>query len=150
MTVRPCGRAAERRDDHAGVLDQHADVGAAGRARRAHRIGVELAADRDLPAALGDPFAATRWLAAEAASLGVAPARIAVGGDSAGGNLAAAVCLLAREAGGPAPQPGLETAEVGFFAIDELPPLSKGRTLEKDIVAAFTFKADPRRLVLFD
>lgn len=58
--------------------------------------------------------------------------------------------FLCEQAGGPAPQPGLETAEVGFFAIDELPPLSKGRTLEKDIVAAFTFKADPRRLVLFD
>jgi hypothetical protein len=34
--------------------------------------------------------------------------------------------------------------------LDELPPLSKGRVLEKDIAAAFEFKADPRRLALFD
>jgi ADP-ribose pyrophosphatase YjhB (NUDIX family) len=48
------------------------------------------------------------------------------------------------------PRPGEETAEVGFFGLDELPPLSKGRVLEKDIAAAFEFKADPRRLALFD
>jgi len=48
------------------------------------------------------------------------------------------------------PKPGLETADAGFFALDELPPLSRGRVLEKDIVAALAFKADPQRLVLFD
>lgn len=49
-----------------------------------------------------------------------------------------------------APKPGLETAAAGFFALDELPPLSTGRVLEKDIVAAVAFKSDPGRLVLFD
>jgi ADP-ribose pyrophosphatase YjhB (NUDIX family) len=58
--------------------------------------------------------------------------------------------FLCERTDGQAPQPGLETAEVGFFAMSELPPLSKGRTLEKDIVAAFAFKADPQRLALFD
>lgn len=48
------------------------------------------------------------------------------------------------------PEPGLETTEVGFFGIDELPPLSKGRVLEKDIAAAFEFNRDSTRLSFFD
>ncbi len=48
------------------------------------------------------------------------------------------------------PSPGLETTEVGFFPLAELPALSTGRVLEKDLVAAFEFAADPTRLALFD
>jgi len=49
-----------------------------------------------------------------------------------------------------APAPGPETAEVDFFGPDEIPPLSTGRVIDKDIAAAFSFHAHPQRLSLFD
>lgn len=54
------------------------------------------------PIPLDDCFAALKWVVAEAARLGLDATRVGVVGDSAGGNLAAAVSLLARDAGGPA------------------------------------------------
>ncbi len=54
------------------------------------------------PAAVEDCVAVTRYVATEAKSLGVDASRIAVGGDSAGGNLAAVVSLDSRDNGGPA------------------------------------------------
>jgi acetyl esterase/lipase len=60
------------------------------------------APEHPFPAALDDCYTALRWMHDEAEALGVDPDRVAVGGDSAGGHLAAAVSQMARDRGGPA------------------------------------------------
>lgn len=67
-------------------------------------LDYRLAPEHRFPAAVDDAWFALRWLAREAGSLALDPSAISIAGDSAGGTIAAATCLLARDAGRALPQ----------------------------------------------
>lgn len=85
-----------------------------------------LAPEHPYPAALDDVAATLEWVEAVGADLGIDASRLAIGGESAGGNLAAAAALRARDSGGPplafqllicpATDAGLDTASMAEFA----------------------------------
>ncbi|MEV1245626.1 alpha/beta hydrolase [Nonomuraea sp. NPDC050022] len=85
-------------------------------------VGYRLAPENRFPAALDDVYAALTWTAKNAAELGGDPERIAVGGHSAGGGLATAVALRARDEQGPPirfqllNQPGLDDRQETWSA----------------------------------
>ncbi|PRC44476.1 lipase [Mycobacterium sp. ITM-2017-0098] len=92
-----------------GSIDTHDDLcREICRTGRVHVLSVDyrLAPEHKAPAGSDDAYAAYRWACDHAAELGADPRRVAVGGDSAGGNLAALVAIRARDDG--APQPALQ------------------------------------------
>ncbi len=87
-----------------GTLDTHDNTcRALAKASMAAVLSVayRLAPEHRYPAAADDCFEATVWAVANAEQLGINGSKVAVAGDSAGGNLAAAVAIMARDAGGP-------------------------------------------------
>jgi acetyl esterase/lipase len=86
-------------DTHDGVcrfLAEHAGC-------RVLSVEYRLAPEHPFPQPLEDAVAAFAWAVEHAGELGADPDRIAIGGDSAGGNLATAACIQARESGAPMP-----------------------------------------------
>ena len=93
-------------------------------------VDYRMAPEYRYPTAALDCFAATRWVADNAASLNVDSSRIAVSGDSAGGNLSAVVTQMARDSGGPA----LAYAALIYPAVDMT---RKGGSLDENATGYF-------------
>jgi acetyl esterase len=87
-------------------------------------VDYRLAPEHKAPAAVDDCVAAYRWAREHAAELGADPSRIGVGGDSAGGNLAALVALRSRQQGIPQP-----TLQVLLYPVLDLSANTRSRTL---------------------
>ncbi len=102
-------------------------------------VDYRLAPEHRFPVAPQDSFAATKWVAAHAAELDVDASRLAVCGDSAGGNLSAVVTQMARDHGGPSIcfaaliYPGTDMTATGGSLEDN----AKGYFLEMDDIEWF-------------
>jgi acetyl esterase len=131
-----------------GNLDSHD-----GTCRRlSHGIGCtvvsvdyRLAPEHVYPAAVDDSYATTKWVAEHADFLKIDKTRIAVAGDSAGGNLAAVVAIIARDRGGPALCHQLLTYPVTDMAFKSESYTSNGTGyfLTKDMMAWFGLQYVP-------
>ena len=126
-----------------GDLDTHDDlcrVLANESGFRVVSVDYRLAPEHPFPAAVDDCFAATKWVAANAGTLGIDAKRLAVGGDSAGGNLAAVVAQLARDDG---PNIAFQlliypVAQLGAPDTPSMRENAKGYFLEKEGMDWFT------------
>ena len=103
-------------------------------------VDYRLAPEHRAPAAVDDCVAAYRWARGHAVELGADPSRIGVGGDSAGGNLAALVALRSREEGIPQP-----TLQVLLYPVVDLSAITRSRTLFSD--GFFLSKLEEERFV---
>ena len=90
-------------------------------------VDYRLAPEHPFPQPVEDAFAAFEWAAANAASLGADPRRIGVGGDSAGGNMAAVVSHLATEGGGARP-----AMQLLFYPVTDAADDTRSRKLFAD------------------
>jgi acetyl esterase len=98
-------------------------------------VDYRLAPEHPFPAAVEDAWDATAWAASHGAELGADPERLAVAGDSAGGNLAAVVAHLARDRGGPALGFQLLVYPVVTTDLDALDMAYEGYFLYRDELA---------------
>ncbi|SOJ54806.1 Carboxylesterase NlhH [Mycobacterium simulans] len=128
-----------------GSLDTHDPVA------RAHAVGADaivvsvdyrLAPENPFPAGIDDSWAALRWVGEHAAELGGNPNRIAVAGDSAGGNIAAIMAQLARDnvdAGGPALAFQLlwYPSVTGDLSLPSFTENANAPILDRDVIDAF-------------
>jgi acetyl esterase len=103
-------------------------------------VDYRLAPEHPFPAAPEDCYAATRWVAEHADELNVDASRLAVAGDSAGGNLAAVVPLMARDRGGPSIAFQLLVYPCTDFDMEKYPSMTEnaeGYFLSQDVMVWF-------------
>jgi acetyl esterase len=99
-------------------------------------VDYRMAPEHKFPAAVDDSAAATRWIVAQAGALGIDPARVAVGGDSAGGNLAAVLALMARDGD----LPPLIFQLLVYPATDMMMATRSSQTVNEGILTSKTMK----------